>query len=278
MKELIKKILREQEETVSLKVKSAWPELRKQNEKRMRDWIEAAEWELLTQGLEIPEEEFEEPQVIKDLYALIKAIEEGKTDSHLMRTKNFKRLNLDKDKIAYWRNHLDKPEPKSVWVRVKDKIEDWLDGGEGKVASDEETKELDEHIKKTLKEFKKSCPKGMYFCDSDNICKPESQKMGDINNTGDMELNEVGFTTDYSQEVIKDLDSFIEVVKGPISELRQQKSFPTEVNAHLIQRLYGLLSEGGELHEPTQELIDILSELDDKPEKRPIGFRMGGNY
>jgi hypothetical protein len=200
MKELIKKILREQEETVSLKVKSAWPELRKQNEKRMRDWIEAAEWELLTQGLEIPEEEFEEPQVIKDLYALIKAIEEGKTDSHLMRTKNFKRLNLDKDKIAYWRNHLDKPEPKSVWVRVKDKIEDWLDGGEGKVASDEETKELDEHIKKTLKEFKKSCPKGMYFCDSDNICKPESQKMGDINNTGDMELNEVGFTTDYSQE------------------------------------------------------------------------------
>ena len=317
--------------TVSLPIDSdsPWKALRKQNEKRLKDSIDASIWELITQGLEIEEEEFEEPQVIKDLNALILAIEDGKKDNYLMRTKNFKRLNLDKDKLAFWRNHLNKPEVQSVWAKAKGKIKNWLDGGEGDVASKEEIKkvswcgskkgkccdggdnnkcgkwvddknnkkctcsyegpccsksasksvelkEFDKHIKKTLREFQKDCPKGMYFCKTDKICKPESQKMGEINSTGDMELNEVGFTTNYGEEVIKDLESFIEVVKGPISELRQQKSFSSEMP--VIQKLYSLLSEGGELHGPTQELIDMLSELDDKPERGPIGFRFGGNY
>ena len=239
MRGLIKKILREQErekmQTVSLPASDPWPEFRKQNAKRFKDMIDAADWELFLHGLEIPEEESEEPQVIKDLNALVKAIEEGKKDNYLMRTKNFKRLNLDKDKLTFWRNHLNKPEVQSVWARAKGKIQKWLDGVEGDVASKKETKK-------------------------------------------DIELNEVGFTTDYSQEVLNELDSFIDVVKGPISDLRNQKSFPSELNTHLIQRLYGLLSEGGELHAPTQELIDILSELDDKPERKPIGFRTGGNY
>jgi hypothetical protein len=77
MKNFIKKLLREQEETVQLKTKSGWELLRKQNEDRFKKAIEAADWELFMHGLEIPEEEFEEPQVVKDLYVLIKAIEDG---------------------------------------------------------------------------------------------------------------------------------------------------------------------------------------------------------
>ena len=260
---------------------SAWKALRKQTEDRLKKSIEEYEWGMLMDVIDIPEEEFEEPQVIKDLNAMIEAIHAGKSDSYLMKmNKSVDSFKLDPDKIAFWRKQYNTPELKSVWVRGKDKINKWLKGigkSEGDVASKEEIKEFDKHIKKTLREFKKDCPKGMYFCGTDKICKPESQKMGDINNTGDMELNEVGFTTDYAQEVLNDLDNFIEVVKGPISELRQQKSFPSEVNAHLVQRLYSLLSEGGELHTPTQELIDILSELDDK-QQTPIGFRVGGNY
>ena len=110
--------------TVSLPIDSdsPWKALRKQNEKRLKDSIDASIWELITQGLEIEEEEFEEPQVIKDLNALILAIEDGKKDNYLMRTKNFKRLNLDKDKLAFWRNHLNKPEVQSVWAKAKGRI------------------------------------------------------------------------------------------------------------------------------------------------------------
>mgnify|MGYP003632651882 FL=1 len=132
MRGLIKKILREQDQvksreemrTVSLPIDSdsPWKALRKQNEKRLKDSIDASIWELITQGLEIEEEEFEEPQVIKDLNALILAIEDGKKDNYLMRTKNFKRLNLDKDKLAFWRNHLNKPEVQSVWAKAKGRI------------------------------------------------------------------------------------------------------------------------------------------------------------
>ena len=260
---------------------SAWKALRKQTQDRMDAYLEAYKWDLLMQSLEIPEEDSPEPQVILDLNAMVAAIEAGKSDRQIMKSKQFKNLKLDKEKLAFWRKQFDKPEIKSIWVRGKDKINNWLKGlakDEGDVASKEEIKEFDKHIKKILREFKKDCPKGMYFCGTDKICKPESQKMGDINNTGDMELNEVGFTTDYGEEVIKDLDSFIDVVKGPISDLREQKSFPSATNTHIIQKLYSLLSEGGELHGPTQELIDMLSELDDKPERGPIGFRVGGNY
>ena len=261
---------------------SAWKAFRKQNEDRLKKSIEEYEWGMLMDVIDIPEEEFEEPQVIKDLNAMIEAIHAGKNDRYLMKmNKSVDSFKLDPEKIAFWRKQYNTPELKSVWARGKDKINKWLkgiDNSEGDVASKEEIKKLDEHIKKTLREFKKDCPKGMYFCKTDKICKPESQKMGDTKTSGDMELNEVGFTTNYSEEVLKDLDSFIDVVKGPISELRHQKSFPSEKNMHLIQKLYSLLSEGGELHGPTQELIDMLSELEDKPERGPIGFRVGGNY
>jgi len=158
MKELIRKILREQErekmQTVSLPVSDPWPEFRKQNAKRFKDMIDAADWELFLHGLEIPEEDSEEPQVIKDLNALVLAIEDGKKDNQLIRTKEFKRLNLDKDKIAFWRNHLNKPEVQSVWAKAKNKIKDWLGGNEdGDVASKEEVKGgLKEHIKRILRE------------------------------------------------------------------------------------------------------------------------------
>ena len=129
MKHLIRRILKEEEKVKALSLKpiDAGSELRKQNEKRLKDTLDASIWELLTQGLEIEEEEFEEPQVIKDLNALIKAIEEGKKDNYLMRTNNFKRLNLDKEKLAFWRNHLNKPEVQSVWAKAKGKIKNWLD-------------------------------------------------------------------------------------------------------------------------------------------------------
>ena len=121
MKHLIRRILQEEEKvkTLSLKPIDAWSELQKQNAKRLKDSLDAATWELHTHRLEIEEEEFEEPQVIKDLYALIKAIEEGKKDNYLMRTNSFKRLNLDKEKLAFWRNHLNKPEVQSVWAKAK---------------------------------------------------------------------------------------------------------------------------------------------------------------
>ena len=130
MKHLIRKILREEGKVKALSLKpiDAGPLLAKQNEKKLKDSIESADWELLVQGLEIPEEEFEEPQVIKDLNALIEAIEEGKNDNYLMRTKNFERLGLDQDKLSFWRNHLNKPETKSVWARTKGKIKNWLGG------------------------------------------------------------------------------------------------------------------------------------------------------
>lgn len=153
MEELIKKILREEErekhQSVSLDIDldSGWKALQQQNEKKMKEWIDAIEWELLTQGLEIEEEEFEEPQVIHDLNALIKAIEEGKKDNYLMRTKNFKRLNLDKEKLAFWRNHLNKPEVQSVWAKAKGKIKNLLD-----VFKKDDSVALHEYIKKTLRE------------------------------------------------------------------------------------------------------------------------------
>ncbi len=156
MKELIRKILREQErekmQTVSLKVSDPWPEFRKQNAKRFKDMIDAADWELFLHGLEIPEEDSEEPQVIKDLNALVLAIEDGKKDNQLIRTKEFKRLNLDKDKIAFWRNHLNKPEVKSVWARTKSKIKNWLDGLEKDSAVAVNENQLKRHIKKILRE------------------------------------------------------------------------------------------------------------------------------
>jgi hypothetical protein len=156
MKDLIKKLLREQEEIIKLKPQSGRDLLRKQNEKRMKDMIDAANWELLVHGLEIPEEEFEEPQVIKDLYALIKAIEDGKNDNQLKNSKEFKNLNLDAENLAFWREHLDKPETQSLWVKAKEKIGDWLSGGgEEDAVAGQEDQPVDhglqkENVRRTL--------------------------------------------------------------------------------------------------------------------------------
>tara|TARA_R110001583_G_scaffold3173_2_gene20741 strand:- start:18097 stop:18708 length:612 start_codon:yes stop_codon:yes gene_type:complete len=120
----------------------------------------------------------------------------------------------------------------------------------------------------------KKCPDGMYWCGSDNICKPDSQKMGEINITTDLQLNEIGFTTSYSQESESNLDDFIDVVSGPVRSLRREKSFSN--GNPIVQRIYQLVVEGGELHKPTQELLDLLEELDDKQSNRPIGFSVGG--
>tara|TARA_R110001592_G_scaffold72339_3_gene220865 strand:+ start:11762 stop:12373 length:612 start_codon:yes stop_codon:yes gene_type:complete len=120
----------------------------------------------------------------------------------------------------------------------------------------------------------KKCPDGMYWCGSDNICKPDSQKMGEINITTDLQLNEIGFTTSYSQESESNLDDFIDVVSGPVRSLRREKSFSN--GSPIVQRIYQLVVEGGELHKPTQELLDLLEELDDKQSNRPIGFSVGG--
>ena len=136
MKELIRKILREQEDepkytgknTVALDLKpiDAWPEFRKQNAERAKKVLDQFKWDLLIQGLEIEEEEFEEPQVIKDLNAMIEAIKDGKNDRQLIRSKEFKNLNLDKDKLVFWREHLKKPEIESIWARTKNKVKRWI--------------------------------------------------------------------------------------------------------------------------------------------------------
>ena len=86
-------------------------------------------------------------------------------------------------------------------------------------------------------------------------------------------LNEViGFRTTYEDEALSELESFIKVVEGPIAKYAKTKSLPEDP---ITQRIYQLVTEGGELHTLTQELIDLLENLDDKPkpcEKR-IGFR-----
>lgn len=43
-------------------------------------------------------------------------------------------------------------------------------------------------------EEKNQCPEGMYYCSKDKICKPDSQKMGEIGNTNDVE-QEMGEAT-----------------------------------------------------------------------------------
>jgi len=82
----------------------------------------------------------------------------------------------------------------------------------------------------------------------------------------------VGFTKSYSGELEGDITSFIEVVCGHIKDQVDKKSlYGDDV---IVQRMYQLLTEGGELHSLVQELIDILDSLPDK-ELGPMGFRVG---
>ena len=120
---------------------------------------------------------------------------------------------------------------------------------------------------------KKKCPKGMYWCGDSKACKPDSQKTVEIGTTEDMG-EAMGFTKSYSGELKDDIDSFIEVVSGHVKDQVEKKSlYGDDV---IVQRMYQLLAEGGELHSLVQELIDILDSLPDK-EESTIGFRVGGN-
>jgi|TARA_R110002020_G_scaffold294130_2_gene509934 hypothetical protein len=128
--------------------------------------------------------------------------------------------------------------------------------------------ELVKLIEKVLLEKKeKECPEGMYWCRKSKACKPKSEKREDMGET-------IGFTNTYSGEIQSDLKAFIEVVSGHIKDQVNKKSLHGE--DALVQRMYQLLAEGGELHTLVQELIDILDSLPDK-EQRPIGFRIGGD-
>ena len=80
----------------------------------------------------------------------------------------------------------------------------------------------------------------------------------------------------YPNETIDELDQLINVMSGPISDLRKTKSFKDEDDV-IIQRIYQLVAEGGELHIKVQELIDLLEELDDIPERGEVGYKTS-NY
>ena len=89
-------------------------------------------------------------------------------------------------------------------------------------------------------------------------------------------INEtIGFRLpSYPSETIKELDSLLDVMSGPITNLRKTKSFQDD--DPIIQRIYQLVTEGGELHVKVQELIDLLESLDDI-QKQPLGFKTYGS-
>ena len=87
-------------------------------------------------------------------------------------------------------------------------------------------------------------------------------------------LNEIiGFRTTYEDEAFSELQNFVKVVQGPIMEYSKTKSFH---EGPVTQRIFQLVTEGGELHTLTQELIDLLESLEDKPKpgENTIGFRI----
>jgi|TARA_R110000796_G_scaffold76581_1_gene171180 hypothetical protein len=78
----------------------------------------------------------------------------------------------------------------------------------------------------------------------------------------------------YPTETVEEIDSLLEVMAGPITDLRKNKSFQDD--DPVIQRIYQLVTEGGELHVKVQELIDLLESLDDI-QKQPLGFKTYGS-
>ena len=134
---------------------------------------------------------------------------------------------------------------------------------------------LKDMIKKVLSEGdvkKKECPKGMYWCNIDKICKPDSQKMGSGKSTEEVS-EAIGFTKTYSGELSDHIKAFVDVVCGHIKEQVTQKELYGD--EAIVQRLYQLLVDEGELHSPVQELIHLLDSLPDKKRGR-LGFR--GSY
>jgi len=79
----------------------------------------------------------------------------------------------------------------------------------------------------------------------------------------------------YPSEAVNELDELINVMSGPISNLRKKKTFPDD--DPVIQRIYQLVAEGGELHTKVQELIDLLESLEDRPEPGRLGYKTS-NY
>ncbi len=79
----------------------------------------------------------------------------------------------------------------------------------------------------------------------------------------------------YSSETEEELDSLINVMRGPISDLRKNKSFGKDTEDPILQRIYQLVAEGGDLHVLVQELIDLLESLDDKPPRQQMGYKTG---
>jgi len=118
-------------------------------------------------------------------------------------------------------------------------------------------------IKKILREEskKKDCPDGMYWCSDDKICKPDSQKIGKIGTTEEMSEG-MGFIQTYETEVEEELDDFLDAVCSGVFELRQSKSFGDEA---LSSSIYGMLADEGELNSLTNQLIELLQMLPDKP-------------
>ena len=221
-------------------------------------------------------------------------------------------------------------------------LEDWMESNIAKMDnmmdSVSDAFSYDQHQER-------SCPDGMYWCNEDQICKPDSQDMSIMVSTQDMmeqdfsvepeistqprekdvrgvfgkkygayipmdvlrymrknpeaiikrlyglygdkiydyippksiePLDEaIGFTKSYEGELKTHMDAFINVVCGYIKEQVNKKSlYGDDV---IVQRLYQLLAEEGELHSPVQELINILDSLPEK-DQGPMGFRVGQNY
>lgn len=81
----------------------------------------------------------------------------------------------------------------------------------------------------------------------------------------------IGFTIpSYQNQTLEELDALLKVMAGPITNLRKSKTFPDD--EPVVQRIYQLVAEGGELHVKVQELIDLLESLEDVQRKQ-LGFR-----
>lgn len=81
----------------------------------------------------------------------------------------------------------------------------------------------------------------------------------------------IGFTQSYGGELPQHLEDLVNVLPV-IQNLAKTKQLSDD--DAIIQRLYSLLSDDGDLHVLVQELIDLLESLPDKPENPHIGFRL----
>ena len=88
----------------------------------------------------------------------------------------------------------------------------------------------------------------------------------------DILTERIGFRgPDYNDEAISALKDFASV-GDMLNQKVKQKEFSSD--DPLVQQIVTLLDEEtqGELRELTQQLLDLVSELPDKPEKQKIGF------